>query len=113
VVETDSSGQKTPHDDTRAGEIEAAGYQVYYPDLGPDRYVYEIFQNSGCLMFGGDGTRVPLTWSEIDAFSKSLGAQLSAFERDALHKMSLAYFIGLRQGRDPLSVPPIPEDGDF
>lgn len=59
-------------DDMCVGEIEVVGFQVYYFDFGFDWYVYEIFQNLGCFMFGGDGICVLLLWFEIDVFSKLL-----------------------------------------
>jgi hypothetical protein len=48
----------------------------------------------------------PLAWSEIAAFAQSTCAISDPWELRAIRQMSEQYVAGLRQGEQPLVIPP-------
>jgi hypothetical protein len=50
-----------------------------------------------------------LLWTEIDAFARRAGVNLSGIEWEAVRDMSAAYAAALAD-RNPLSIPPVERD---
>ncbi|WP_147270770.1 phage tail assembly chaperone [Alteripontixanthobacter maritimus] len=81
------------------------------PDLPPGESLPDHWREVGYAMRSPTGDVQPFTWSEIDAYSRTAGANLTAFEARCLMDMSRAYVRGITDTR-PLSIEPMERDYD-
>lgn len=88
------------------------GIDFALPDIPEIGYMLEWFQPHclGWFHAGDMGGLHPLTWSEIDAFSRLSGSELDAWEAQQIRLCSVAYVTGYRKGQQPMTVSPAFED---
>lgn len=79
------------------------------PDLGPVKYLLELLFEVGPVGAGGFGV-MALPWVEIKAFADATGSITEPWEFRAISQMSRAYVTGLREGENPLCIPPAERD---
>lgn len=74
------------------------------PRLDAGAYLFAAFLEAGkvSVTYGAG----PLTWAEIDAYSRQTGEISTPFEARTLRRMSEAYLGGKTAGEDPLSIEP-------
>jgi hypothetical protein len=56
-----------------------------------------------------DGLR-PVDWPEMQAYVAALGLRWTAWDFNTIAAMASAFLAGLREGADPLSIPPVERD---
>lgn len=88
------------------------GVSFGLPDISCVEYLLEWLGPSGVgLCQSGDmGGLNPISWVEIDAFSRATGNQLEAWEAQQLRLCSVAYVSGYNLGQKPMRVSPVYED---
>lgn len=82
------------------------------PDITGVEYLREIMapEALGWCNFEAMGGASPHRWAEIDAFSRSSGTLLEAWEACQIRAMSAAYVEGMVLGGEPMKVSPAYED---
>lgn len=78
---------------------------VELPELPIEEDTHELWSSAGMYSQAGDGSAVPLTWLELDAFARLRGGGESAIVWETVREMSVAYVMALRD-TSPLSIPP-------
>jgi len=75
---------------TRQERMQAAGSVVPMPPLGAARHLVEALFDAGPVGYGAMGI-IPLTHSEIAAWQANTGAELEAWQAQALRRLSHDY----------------------
>jgi len=90
---------------TRAREIIEAGGQPPFLHCSNGRHLIEALQDLGNYSVTEAGIDA-LTWLEIKSYADATGLVSEAWELQTVRAMSEAFVQGLREGEDPLSIPP-------
>ena len=69
------------------------------PDITSAEYVIDLFYKAGICLQGFSGA-IPLSWSELKAFSDLSGWMLNETESEMLMDMSKAYVASLNASKD-------------
>lgn len=76
------------------------------PEMPPTETVHELWQEAGISGRSFDGSPLPLSWSEIDAYRRMTESPRPAIVWQTIRAMSEAYVTGLNDTR-PLSIAPM------
>ncbi|PWE26729.1 hypothetical protein C4N9_20945 [Pararhodobacter marinus] len=74
-------------------------------DLINDMIALNPVRRIGPKQPGWDGLR-SVDWPEMQAYAASVGADWCAWDFQTVYSMSAAFLTGLREGADPLCIPP-------
>jgi hypothetical protein len=75
--------------------------------LEAGEYLIDMLMEAGPIKPGGMGGSVPLDWLDVQAYASLMCDDIADWEALLLVRMSQAFALGLSEGTNPFSIPPI------
>jgi hypothetical protein len=89
---------------TRQKTLEGSG-EIVYPELEGAEHIVEYLYEVGPVLHNGDGV-IPITWTELSNWSKSVGLALTAWEYQTIRGLSVLFAQEASLSKDPKRIAP-------
>ena len=76
-------------------------------DVEAGSYLLSMLMEAGPVKSAPMGGAMALDWVDIAAYLVGYPVEVEHSERVLLHRMSQSYAVGLQEGANPFSIPPV------
>ena len=93
--------------ESRASQYRSAGIDAPFVELDSGQYFFNMLIEAGPVKSAPMGGAMGLEWVDIAAYLVGYPVEVEHSERVLLHRMSQSYAVGLQEGANPFSIPPV------